>query len=228
MCYYKQDEGNVFNCSGTNRSSLPRDQLLLRTTNILDCSRNNITHLKDKRKYMQHLFALNLSSSNLNDIDGNVWKNSHLKTLDLRGNNLTTLPMSITELTSLQKIWLDGNPFHCDCDIFTLRDWMENFNHSGTRVVQDYGSISCADNKRIHSLDPWAMGCFPKLKLWQKIALGVGSACLVSFFVIAILCINRRLEEIQWLLFLKFNILNKGDAEENLDDKETDAYFCFW
>ena len=68
------------------------------------------------------------------------------------------------------------------------------------------------------------MGCYPhKLSTAEKATIGIFGALIVGI-VIAIVAISRRWNEVKWLLYLHFNILDKSDNNEDLTDKKYDAF----
>ena len=107
------------------------------------------------------------------------------------------------------------------------RDWMESFNKSGKRVVQDYQNITCQNGFHIDALDPVQMGCFPKeLTLWEKILIGI-SATVTIGIVIAIIAISRRWNEVKWFMYLYFDVLDKNDGIDDLEGMGKDALISY-
>ena len=105
-----------------------------------------------------------------------------------------------------------------------LKNWMENFVISDVQVVRDYKQIRCDEGMLLKDLDPVEMGCYPKeLTLWQKIFIG-SSVCITIIFVIAIIAISRRWDEVKLFMYLHFDILYKNDGKENLDGIESDTF----
>ena len=229
-CYYIQDKGNVFNCSSRQRRILPDANDVPNITNWLDVSSNKLNFLCGGHPYLKTISALYLENNNISGICNgtlDILTKGKLEILNLSGNNFSRLPEHIENVTTLTKAWFAGNPFKCDCDMLSMRDWMESFNKSGTRVVQDYLHINCQNGYPIHALDAVQMGCFPKeLTLWEKILLGV-SATVTIGIVIAIIAINRRWNEVKWFMYLHFNILDKNDGKEDLENMEKDAIISY-
>lgn len=48
-----------------------------------------------------------------------------LRHLSLANNSLTSLPRSLRQLDALRSLNLDGNSFHCDCQLFWFANWLE-------------------------------------------------------------------------------------------------------
>ena len=230
-CYYRQDEGNVYNCSSTNRSTLPPEAHLPNGTDWLDVSDNRLNYLCGKHPYLKNISSFFLTNNNISEICDstlNTLKRGRLKLLELSRNKLNGLPRLIQNVTSLVQIWLLDNPLKCDCDMLWMKNWMENFNKSGYPVVQKYHYLTCENmDQYIHALDPVQMGCFPKeLTLWEKLLIGI-SATVITGIVIAIIAISRRWNEVKWLMYLHFEIPPNQDKKENWENKDFDAVFSY-
>ena len=229
-CYYLQDEANVFNCSHVRLHTLPEETDVPNNTDWQDFSYTQLTSFHANKLYLGNILSLNLSHNNITEIIiENVQNLRNVKTLDLSYNRLKYLPKIFTSLKGLTNLWLRNNSFVCDCDTRWIKTWMENFLTSatatGVQVVQDYDRIRCDNGMLIKDSDPVEMGCYPKeLTLWQKILIGL-SAFVTIAIVIGIIAISRRWDEVQWLMFLHFNVLNKKDEKENnFDGIESDAF----
>ena len=221
--------GNMYNCSGANLDTLPGN--VPNNTDIQSFRNNKLTVLNANETYLKEIIYLDISNNSIGYIFGDKIRNLHkLRWFNLSRNNLKKLPREIVNLTELTRVWLSGNPFTCNCDMLWMTDWMANFTtdpDSDVRVVRDYYKIKCGDGRFINTLNPVQMGCFPKeLTLWQKILIGI-SAALTITFVIAIIAISRRWNEVKWLMFLYFDILNKNDGEENLEHTESDVLLSY-
>ena len=77
---------------------------------------------------MHTLTDLNLSSCSLQYLDDQQFYQLHnLHTVDIAGNFLKNLPKSFVEKTNFMRhVKLAGNPWHCDCLIKPLRDWLQS------------------------------------------------------------------------------------------------------
>ena len=226
-CYCRQDEGNVYNCSSTNMYRLPSEVNFTRGTDWLDFSDNRLNYLCGTHRYLKKIHSFFLTNNNISEICDttlNTLKHGRLEVLELSRNQLCGLPKLIQNVTSLTQLWLLENPLKCDCDMLWMKNWMENFNKSGHRVVQKYDSLSCEnmDGHPIHDLDPVKMGCYP---IWEKLLIGI-SATAISI-VIAIIAISRRWNEVKWLMYLHFNILPNQDKKENWEGKDFGAVFSY-
>ena len=220
----------MYNCSGATLSTLPNRTEILNHTNWLDFSDNQINTLKDGNTYLKHISNLDLSKNGISYINDASMKNLvNLRLLDLSYNHLKILPKSIVKLTKLRKVWLSGNPFTCDCSTLWMRDWMANFTigEDHIKIVKDYYYINCSNGIPVSNLNPVELGCFPKeLTLLQEILIGL-SVSFTVVFVIASIVINRRWNEVKWFVYLHFDILDKNDGNENLADKESDAFLSY-
>ena len=226
-CYYLQDKANVFNCSRVHLHTLPEETDVPNDTNWQDFSYTQMTSFHANKLYLENILSLNLSHNNITEIViENIQNLRNVKTLDLSHNRLKYLPKILTRLKGLTNLWLRNNSFVCDCDTTWIKTWMENFltSTTGIQVVQDYDRIRCDNGMLIKNSDPVQMGCYPKeLTLWQKILIGLSASVTIAI-VNAIIAISRRWNEVQWFMFLHFNVLNKKDGKENVDGIESDAF----
>ena len=111
-------------------------------------------------------------------------------------------------------------------------DWFNERNTTSQRIVEDYDQIVCANGmkkgKKIYQLKPKDMGCYTSHELGtgEKLTIGIFGT-LIVLIVIFIIAIGRRWNEVKWLLYLHFNILDKSDRNENLDGKKYDAFISY-
>ena len=158
--------------------------------------------------------------------------------LNLARNRLTGIPSKIQELHYLQKIWLSGNPFHCDCSIIWMIGWLNNFTTStGKHIVVDYHDVRCHSETLIgtpiYKLNEVLLGCFPKvLTKWQKVLIGSGSGTAGLLIIFLFLIIVKRSRTLQFFIFYKLKIksilsLNKDLEDENVECKEYDAFLSY-
>ncbi|XP_047498727.1 uncharacterized protein LOC125045481 [Penaeus chinensis] len=80
------------------------------------------------------LVNLDLSHNNLTRLEGGALQNLvSLEVLDLSSNKLVTLDaQDLMPLAMLRVLHLDGNPWHCDCLLRPLRNWMLDRNLAPT------------------------------------------------------------------------------------------------
>ena len=166
--------------------------------------------------------------------------------LDLRNNKVSFICKSFANLLlenrndsknvqKLDQIWLSDNPYHCDCEMTWMIEWLNTFTtSSGQHRIVDYKNLTCGSGmmkgRKISTLNAVQLGCFPReLTLLQKVGIAIGAG--VSLIIIGILLFvtARRSREVNFFLFNKFNLntINE-DRNENLDDLRYDAFFCFW
>lgn len=76
---------------------------------------------------MHTLTDLNLSSCSLQSLDDKQFQQLHnLHTVDISGNFLKYLPLTFIEKASfMTHVKIEGNPWHCDCLIKPMRDWLQ-------------------------------------------------------------------------------------------------------
>ena len=68
-----------------------------------------------------------------------------MESLNLAGNELQTVPRSMQSMSSIKKIKLGGNPYHCNCDMTWMIGWL-NINRTKD-IVDDYTDIICDNGK---------------------------------------------------------------------------------
>ncbi|KAL9952633.1 hypothetical protein ACROYT_G039909 [Oculina patagonica] len=67
---------------------------------------------------------------------------------DLTNNQITHIAQEDLEhFDKLQKVYLKGNPFHCDCNLKWLRLKLNN----SPAVIQDGDSVKCATPLKFHN-----------------------------------------------------------------------------
>ena len=133
-------------------------------------------------------------------------------------NNFNMIDADIAKSLYIEKLWLGGNPFHCNCDMTWMIEWLKNFTSpSGQHIIIDYKDVKCVYGKMIgkpiYKLNPEDMGCVPKKAKSQKllwIGTGVGTAVLFLFAsaIVVKKCYDRNINE-------------------NLDKIEYDAFFSY-
>ena len=158
-----------------------------------------------------------------------------MKWFDLSENNLKRLPAEVQELTNLEKVWLRGNPIHCDCDMTWMIDWINNFRTTttGERVVVDYAQFKCHSGKMggqpIYKLNRVDLGCYPQdwtteQKLIVGLSISIGTIIIVAMVIIGLY--SRRGRFFMYY-YLKMDTIPPDDQNEDLKDIEYDAFFCY-
>ena len=183
---------------------------------------------------MRTVLELDLSNNIINHIceDTLIFlQKGKLKIFNLANNNITNLSSKISNILSLQSMQLSGNKFICNCDMTWMIEFLAKRTVTGKRVVEDYDKIVCHSGimtgKYIYKLNPQQMGCYPhQLSMGEKLTIGVLGAVII-IIVIVIIAIGRRWNEVKWLLYLHFNILDKSDRNEDLSGKTFDAFLSY-
>ena len=207
---------------------LPSDNEIDLHTNWLDFRNNDLSTFCTLNAYLKNISHLMLSNNRIGKICHNTTdflRKGRLKALDLSQNDLKRLPRNIVNVSYSTELWLSRNPYLCNCDTLWLKDWI--FNKSGQTIVQDSYDVKCSDNVPMNQIDAVEMGCFPKeLTLWQKILIGM-SATVTIGVVIAIIAISKRWNEVKWFMYLHFDVLDKNDGNENLENKKSDIFVSY-
>ena len=188
--------------------SLPTS--ILRETDWLVMEEDPITKLSVSHKYFEQLKFLNLKNSNINSISksflDSLQRNRNLTWINLAGNKLISVPQKALDLVLLEKVWLSGNPFHCDCSMTWMIGWLNNFTSQyGNHIIIDYKSVKCASGlmvgKAIYKLNEVDMGCFPrKWTIWQKVGVGIGTAVAAIIILVLTVLIIKRSRDIKFFL----------------------------
>ena len=197
------------------------------STNWILLQDNHIDRIRRSISYLNETKYLNLKGNRITLLHDSfittLRKSETIKWLDISDNQFKMVPKTIQNLTNIEKIWLNGNPFHCDCSMTWMIGWLNNFiNSSGKQVVQDYQDTKCATGKMvgipIFVLCKIEMGCFPsKWTIWQKVGVGIGATILV--IIVIILAVSRKSREMKWFMYyyLKLDTVPKDDKSENVD-----------
>ena len=174
-CHYNISFGvTVFNCSSKNLNTIPNTTPNF--TNWVILKDNSIKDFEGLRGYLSQVQFLHLGGNLLSSINNtflyNLQNNKSIVWLNVARNRLTSIPSKIQELNFLQKIWLSGNPFHCNCLMLWMIGWLNNFTTStGKHVIVDYQDVRChsgtAVGTPIYKLNEVILGCYPKgLTIW--------------------------------------------------------------
>jgi hypothetical protein len=97
--------------------------LLLSRTKLESLRNGNLAGLAE-------LETLEITNSPLREI-GHLTLNEtpSLRRLDLHHNDLAFLPANVAHLSLLDELWLQGNPWACDCRMFWFVKWAESRAH---------------------------------------------------------------------------------------------------
>ena len=142
---------------------------------------------------------------------------------------------ALVNLTHLKKIYLGGNPFHCDCSMTWTIEWLNKFTDlMGDHIISDYKNVKCHDGlvagKPIYTLNRVDMKCFPSMwTTWQKVVVGVGSVVAIVVITLLIVVKMKGSREVKFLMYyyLKLDTVPKDDKNENVDNMEYDAFLCY-
>ena len=82
----------------------------------------------------------------------------------------------------------------------------------------------------IYILNEVRLGCFPsQWTVWQKV--GVGSASIIAITIIfaLLILVVKRSREFKFMVYyyLRLDTIPKDDPQENLNNIEYDAFFCY-
>ena len=209
---------NIYNCSMTEIKMLPA--LVSNNTEWFLADGSYVTDLCEYPDYLRKLTSLSLKNNKVARICESF--------VDKLTNDTDS------KLNQMGEIWLSGNPFHCNCEMTWMTDWLNTFTApSGEHIVVDFKNITCQAGSMkgtpIYELNEVLMGCFPsKWRTWQKVLVGIGAA--TAAIVIIVLIVMKRSRKVRFLLYyhLKLNTLDEDDKTENVDNMRYDAFFCFW
>ena len=100
--------------------------------------------------------------------------------------------------------------------------------------MHDYQSLKCNSGKMIgepiFKLNEVKMGCFPKQ--WttlQKIGVSIGGGMAILIITCLVFWMLRNSREAKFFMFyyLQLDTVPKDDTDENVDNMEYDAFFCY-
>ncbi|XP_016403927.1 SLIT and NTRK-like protein 6 [Sinocyclocheilus rhinocerous] len=99
---------------------------------------------------LTNLKLLLLNNNLLNTLPAQIFRNVPLVTLNLRKNIFMHLPVSnvLEQLNYLEQIYLEDNPWDCNCDLVSLKQWVEKL--SKETVV---GTILCHTPQKLSSAE---------------------------------------------------------------------------
>ena len=141
----------------------------------------------------------------------------YVKILDVRNNSLSVLSAEVVgKLKSMDKVFLSGNPWICDCKTFKLFDFL----HDKTILI-DYNDVSCENLDRRFSDVNFSDVCFNWTVLLICLALGLGLiGTMVGLFY-------KFKKDIKIFLYHHNMCLWFASEQELNKQKEFDGFFCF-
>ena len=138
-------------------------------------------------------------------------------------------------MSSIKKLKLGDNPFHCNCDMTWMIGWL-NINRTKD-IVDDYTKIICDNGKfrgmPVYLLNLVDMGCFPsKWTNLQKIGVGIGAGISLLIIVSLAVLVLKKSREIRFFLYYycKWCIcfgVPRDNKNEKFDKMEYDAYLSY-
>lgn len=154
---------------------------------------------------LEKIGSLDLSDNKL--IDVSIC--SHVSTLtflNLSSNQFAwlseELTKNITKLSNLEKLYLDDNPFQCDCGMIPFYNWLKN--DSASYVVQNKQSLKCVgafdtvnEGRPIVDLSPDDLVCRREYYNATGVVVGLLFAILIVMFIVA-MYYNRILVRETW------------------------------
>ena len=154
--------------------------------------------------------------------------------MDLSDNNLKRLPPEVQELTNLEKVWLRGNPIDCDCDMTWMIGWINKFiPTTKERIVVDHTKVKCHSGKMrgqpIFKLNEVDLACYPHdWTLQQKLIVGLSiSTGIIVIVTMVIVGLYSTRGQFFMYYYLKIDTIPRDDKNEDLEDIEYDAFFCY-
>uniref|UniRef100_A0A669PLI9 LRRCT domain-containing protein n=1 Tax=Phasianus colchicus TaxID=9054 RepID=A0A669PLI9_PHACC len=131
---------NAIHCSGPHITDLESLNLPCNMTKI-HITDTNVTYVQDVFSGMGELQHLILSSNNIALISPEAFKEVfndtvQLQQLIIENNRLKSIQENLFDRL---KVYLDDNPWKCDCQILGFREWLQK----STEVVKEAQSLMC-------------------------------------------------------------------------------------
>ena len=122
-----------------NHLTMLRGEVFKKTPFLLTLAlpHNSIRYLpSDFADHLGQLENLDLGHNNLLILDGALLGALSLSRLDMSFNSIQTIPQDALSLISrLDSLDLDGNPFHCNCEMLPFYNWMRSSGFSETEIT---------------------------------------------------------------------------------------------
>ncbi len=193
----------------------------------------NITELCGKYSYLQmpsNVTYISFKGSQIQSMCRDtldlILDNSSVKWLDLSYNNMSKVPAEFSSVDNVEKLWLEGNPISCDCEMTWMIDWLGN---EGKHIVHNSESIICAQGrevgKPIYLLKPYNMGCY---NIQPGIWISLGTTGVV--IVLMVLAVGPLIYyvDLRWFVYKRFGILiGNPDTNEKIERMEFDAFLTY-
>ncbi|KAH7643426.1 hypothetical protein HUG17_10117 [Dermatophagoides farinae] len=164
------------NLSHNSLTELPLfSQDLGQNLHTLDISFNRISRIESFGHLSSSLKQLSLRHNMIGWIANNAFQNmTSLVQIDLRQNFLTQISETIFESIEvrLKSIMLAGNPFHCDCRLLSIYQWLEEHSRL-VKFDNDYEEMMICDQPEklkhdsIQSLQPIDFCPIPMITLLE-------------------------------------------------------------
>ena len=171
---------------------------------------------------------MDISFSGLQFIDDTFFthlaKRSIMRNVNLASNGLKSLPKSIRKL-HLIALSISDNPYHCDCSIMWMRDWLLQLS---TLNTSDYTNAICKSGSMIDTpiylIDSSQMGC-DQSNIWFPVLL-IGGILIMIVITVALLV--KYSDAIAFFLYLRFDIMiGRDSVTEDIDNMEFDAFVTY-
>lgn len=128
------------------KSHVPKLQLLILTNNNIETF---------FAMNMWNLTSLDLSYNKINNYSINNWSRTSQKEIiiNLSHNLIDEIILKISSESSKVTMFLDNNPFVCDCRNAKLLEFLNNDGKLSLNFKMDFGALECG-TKLINSLKP--------------------------------------------------------------------------
>ncbi|MBN3312862.1 SLIK1 protein, partial [Atractosteus spatula] len=99
---------------------------------------------------LNKLEVLILNDNLISALPINVFQHVPITHLDLRGNRIKTLPYEgiLEQIPGIAEILLEDNPWDCNCDLVSLKEWLENIPQNAL-----IGRVICEAPTRLQGRD---------------------------------------------------------------------------